>query len=152
MGGSSWDDWQEDEWSFPSKRSASGRRRPDEPDKDGIYPIGMGAVLKARSPYAYKEFYQHRAGGKHNAAVYSDRLMQWDYDKFNRCCVHVWDNEGQYFSSREPKEIERFLQLYNDSPELKLVDIIEGCNVGNGYPYWVFRYNDPKLDVDPDKK
>lgn len=117
-----------------------------EPDKDGIYPIGMGSILKARSPYAYKEFYLYRSGGESNAGVYSDRLMQWDYDKYNRCCKEVWGDKGQYFDSRKPTEIERFLQLYNENDDIKLIDIIEGCNASNGYPFWAFKYFDPSLE------
>jgi len=74
------------------------------------------------------------------SAVYSDRLWDWDFKKYNRCCKEVWNNEGQYFSNRSPESIERFLRLYNDKPDLKLVKISEGCNVGNGYPYWIFWY------------
>lgn len=74
-------------------------------------------------------------------AVYSDRLYQWDYDKFNRCCKEVFKNQGQYFSERDPKEIEKFLSLYFEK-EVKLMAITQGCNASTGYPYWVFFYKE----------
>lgn len=44
--------------------------------------------------------------------VYSDRLLQWNYYKYNKYCKEIWNNESQYFYNREPKEIEKFLCLY----------------------------------------
>ena len=73
--------------------------------------------------------------------VYSDRLFQWNYDKFNRCCQEVFKNQGQYFSERDPKEIEKFLSLYFEK-EVKLMAITQGCNASTGYPYWVFFYKE----------
>lgn len=73
--------------------------------------------------------------------IYSDRMMQWDLEKFNKCCEQVWDNDMQTFYTRHPKEIERFLSLYlDDAPSLLLVGIFEGENYHNGYPYWAFVY------------
>ncbi len=123
-------------------------RGPIKRDKSGVYPLGTGPALKAESRYAYKAHYTFRAEGKSNGADYSDRLMQFDYDKFNRCCKEVWDNEGQYFdlNSRSPEQIERFLQLYYEDDEIKLIDIIEECNASSGYPVWCFRTFSPKWD------
>jgi len=65
--------------------------------------------------------------------------MQWDYKKFNECCKKVWGNEGQYFSNREPKDIEKFLSLYWNK-KIELTAIEECCNVSSGYPIWIFYY------------
>jgi hypothetical protein len=71
--------------------------------------------------------------------VYSDRLLQWDYTKFGVCAQQVWGNQGQYFNDRKPEDIQKFLSLYFGT-EIKLTVIMEGCNVSNGYPYWVFYF------------
>jgi hypothetical protein len=92
-------------------------------------------------PYNYDEYVIWQKDYKKASAnvVYSDRLLQWDYDKFNECCMKVWGNEGQYFSNRESDDIEKFLSLYFGK-NINLTAITQGCNVSNGYPYWVFFY------------
>jgi hypothetical protein len=92
-------------------------------------------------PYSYEPYVLWKGDYKKtDHVVYSDRLMQWDYDKFNKCCMKVWNNEGQYFDNRKPNDIENFLSKYYDK-EIKLTAIMEGCNVSNGYPYWIFFYD-----------
>jgi len=76
--------------------------------------------------------------GKGNA-VYSDRLYQWDYKKFNSCCQEVFGDTGQYFDNRKPEDIERFLSLYLGT-NVKLTAIQKECNVSSGFPLWVFFY------------
>lgn len=71
------------------------------------------------------------------STIYSDRLYQWDHTKYNKCCKEVWNNEGQYFNNRDPKDIEKFLSLYYDRP-IELLKIGECCNVSSGYPIWIF--------------
>ena len=66
--------------------------------------------------------------------MYSDRLHQWDYEKYNRCCQKVFKNEGQQFYQRNPKEIEKFLSMYFDK-QIKLTAIMQGCNQSSGFPY-----------------
>ena len=105
---------------------------------------------KAEYPYSYDpflvwvkdEFYIKNAGN----AVYSDRLYQWDWDWYNQTRLVVWNNQSHHFYSGEcsPSEIERFLRIYFRNSELELVKIAEGCNVSNGYPYWIFWYKDNK--------
>ena len=75
------------------------------------------------------------------SAVYSDRLLQWSHEKFDKCCQEIFKNKGQYFSERDPKDIEKFLSLYFEK-EIKLMAITQGCNTCTGYPYWVFFYKE----------
>ena len=98
---------------------------------------------KSEYPYSYDFFVTHRFGenSEFNSMAYSDRLLQWDWDKFNECCRKVWNNHGQLFGDRKPKQIEQFLQIYYNNPKLKLVVIMEGCNVSSGYPIWAFFFN-----------
>lgn len=74
-----------------------------------------------------------------NSTVYSDRLYQWDSNKFDTLCKQTWGNSGQYFSNREPEDIEKFLSLYLGK-KIKLVRITQETNQSNGYPYWRFDY------------
>lgn len=97
-------------------------------------------------PYSYDGFVTHRAGPNSEATgtVYSDRLMQWDWKKYNVLSKKHFGNEGQnfYLTDRTPAKIEAFLRDYNDNPKLKLVLIMQYCNQSSGYPVWRFDYND----------
>lgn len=96
-------------------------------------------------PYNYDDFVQWRCSGfrreDYPSAVYSDRLLSWDYDKFGRCAKEVWGSGGQYFSDRTPEEIEQFLSLYFEKP-IKLGAVMQGCNHSNGFPLWIFFYRE----------
>lgn len=96
---------------------------------------------KEECPYSYSPYviWKNEYTQKQSCTVYSDRLIQWDYNKYNECCRNVWGNEEQYFDGRNPKDIEKFLSMYFNK-EIKLTAIMEGCNVSNGYPYWIFFY------------
>lgn len=91
-------------------------------------------------PYSYDPFlvYKDPTWADTDTVVYSDRLEEWDSASYDRCWKEVWDDPGQYFSGRTPIDIEKFLQLYFEDSALKLTGIEEGCNVGSGYPFWVF--------------
>lgn len=93
-------------------------------------------------PYSYDAYVVWKNNynkGKGYGVVYSDRLFQWNSERYNKCCKSIWGNEGQHFHNRNPEDIESFLSLYYDS-KVKLVVVMEGCNVSNGYPYWIFFY------------
>jgi len=110
--------------------------------------VDLDGNLVEKDKYNYQYSYDPYVVWKNNylpdsSMVYSDRLMQWDFRKFNKCCLQVWNNEAQYFHSRQPKDIEKFLSLYFGK-EIKLTVIMEGCNVSNGYPYWIFGFKEIK--------
>lgn len=93
-------------------------------------------------PYNYDEYVTWKSDDFNKErchAVYSDRLHQWDYKKYDRCCQEVFKNEGQMFGQRDPKDIEKFLSLYLDK-EIKLTAVMQGCNQSSGFPYWIFFY------------
>jgi hypothetical protein len=96
---------------------------------------------KEQYPYSYDTYVVWKGNYKKGEGntVYSDRLFQWDWEKYNRCCEEVWGNKGQYFDNRTPKDIEKFLRLYTDK-QIKLTAILEGCNWSTGYPVWIFIY------------
>ena len=95
-------------------------------------------------PYNYDEYIIWKAENfvkEKCDAVYSDRLYQWDYEKYNRCCQEVFKNKGQQFYQRNPKDIEKFLSMYFDK-QIKLTAIMQGCNQSSGFPYWIFLYEE----------
>lgn len=119
--------------------------------QDGLYDSRFldldGKPIK-RTPFSYPYNYDEYViwkdksfDAKESNAVYSDRLFQWNYEKYNKCCQEVFKNEGQYFDKREPKEIENFLSMYFEK-KIKLTAVVQGCNQATGYPYWVFFYEE----------
>lgn len=74
------------------------------------------------------------------SGIYSDRLFTSDALKYNMACREVWGNEGQYFDSRTPKDIEKMLQIIYENPKLKLYRILKSCNASSGYPVWYFAW------------
>lgn len=94
-------------------------------------------------PYNYDEYVLWKGdyNKEKSKVVYSDRLKEWDSDKFNKCCKKIFGDTGQYFSNRKPEYIEKFLRLYFEK-EIKLTAILEGCNQSSGYPVWIFIYEE----------
>ncbi len=79
-------------------------------------------------------------GQKATSTVYSDRLYQWDYKKYNDLCKKHFGNEGQYFSGRKPELIEVFIRDYMNDQSVMLCRIEEHENRVTGYPLWRFDY------------
>ena len=98
-------------------------------------------------PYSFDHYCVFKAidFDKTTDTVYSDRMLQWNSEKFNACHMHVFGDEGQYFDCRKPELIEQFLREYFDFG-LSLTGIEEGCNYSNGYPYWVFYFRRTEED------
>ena len=97
-------------------------------------------------PYSYDGFVVWR-GGKNeeaNMTVYSDRLRQWDSAKFEKLSKKYCNPHS--LSNQEPTLIEKFLQEYNNDPELKLILVMKYCNVSSGYPVWRFDYKSGQVD------
>lgn len=113
--------------------------------------VGMhlGPRTKHEYPYSYDAILQWK---KFNTtpsdatAVYADRLCQWNYDKYRRLCLEHFrngnDTGGDYFHGRSPAKIEQFLRDYYDNQDLELLRVEEHCNIGNGFPVWVFFFRD----------
>lgn len=98
---------------------------------------------KEEYPYSYdpfmiyvRDYETHITGG-----VYSDRIYRWDYDKFDKLSMKYFGDKGQYFTGREPSDIEGFLQEYLDK-ELELIFIKQYVNMSSGYPLWYFGYKE----------
>lgn len=97
---------------------------------------------KNRYPYSYSPFRIYKRNWSSNdLSVDSDRLFEWDSEKYDRLSEEVFGNTGQYFFRRYPEEIQLFLQRYFNR-RILITGIMECCNASNGYPYWTFYYKD----------
>lgn len=125
-----------------------------------IFAYGYGAFrdehgnvvrrTKYSHPYSYDGFVQERCGenSEANSTVYTDRLLQWDY-KLTRQLIqkHFADTGidvgGDYWGARSAKAIEGFLRERLGHPELRVILVMEYCNVSSGYPVWRIDYHIP---------
>lgn len=115
-----------------------------------IYSIALNMVdefdqpverTKFDHPYSYDGFVTYRNGKNEEATgtVYSDRLLQWDYEKTRKLMKKHFGNTSDYYSERNPEKIEKFLSEYMGK-KIKIIFIMEYCNVSSGYPLWRFDY------------
>ncbi len=102
---------------------------------------------KHSHPYSYDNICVYAVEKQATGGAYSDRMIQWDYEKFERLNKEHFGNRSQYWSDRSPNQIEAFLRDYFDKPNLQLVLVIESCNQASGYPVWYFGYNDAEVSA-----
>lgn len=100
----------------------------------------------ATHPYSYDGFVTWRGGENKEAnnTVYSDRIIRENHSLYNSLSKKHFGDEGQYFHNREPEKIESFLRDWCKDPELKLIFVMEYCNVSSGYPLWRFDFKQTK--------
>ena len=101
---------------------------------------------KLEHPYSYSGFVLWRGGENEevDSTIYSDRLTMWDLKKHNELCLKHFGNKGQHWNNRDPEKIEAFLKDWCEDEGLKLILIMEYCNVSNGYPLWRFDFSKTK--------
>jgi len=92
-------------------------------------------------PYSYDAYVIFKKRQEYQHTSYSDRLFQQDHVKYNKLTQKHFNNNSQYWNDKTPEQIEAFLRDFFNKPDLELIGIMEGCNVSNGYPYWIFMYN-----------
>lgn len=111
--------------------------------RDGTLMDIEGNVIektKAEYPYSYDPIVVFRNFTLESEnRIWSDRLLQWDYNKYNQLSRKHFGDESQYWYAREPHKVEAFLSDWLDKT-VRLVRITENCNVSNGYPVWSFDY------------
>ena len=115
-------------------------KRPGVPDQYQEFLPENIVKDKISNPYGYDPFiiyFNEKAKEEPNGSLYTDRLLQWDYQKTERLLKkHMpekrWDNAGH-------KQIEAFLC---DWTEKKVVFIanIQYVNLASGYPLWRLDY------------
>ncbi|MFS1429230.1 hypothetical protein LMH73_019290 [Vibrio splendidus] len=96
---------------------------------------------KQSHPYSYEPFETFNNGRKSSSSVWSDRIRQQNPKKFNKSCNEVWGNDGHDFDTRQPDEIERFLQVLFDNNDIKLNCIVETCDHSSGISLWHFSFS-----------
>lgn len=98
-----------------------------------------------KNMYSYDAFVVYKSSeySSTDFAVYSDRMIRWNRENFERAVKTVWPEHtgSQMFYGRTHSDIEKFLSVYYDKT-VKLTAIMEGCNFSGGYPYWVFYYKE----------
>lgn len=106
------------------------------------------ARTKHTHPWSYDGFVQERVdeNSKANSSVYTDRLLQWDYDKTRHLMIKHFkdtgiDVGGDYWNARSAESIEGFLREWTENPNLRVILVMEYCNVSNGYPTWRIDYH-----------
>lgn len=119
--------WGEDpeEYDFGKKRNLAGK---------------LQEYSQREYPYSYSEYAIYNSGewSENDYAVYSDRLRSWyDDDTYNKAAEkHL--KPGQWYV-QDPEDVQNFLsELFGY--KIKLTGIEQGCNVSNGFPYWIFYY------------
>lgn len=95
---------------------------------------------KDKYPYSYDGFIIHRSlpNEETTHTLYSDRLHTNYYKNWSSLSNKHFGSNGDYFWDRKPENIQAFLCELLNKPDLKLVLIMEYCNLSNGYPVWRF--------------
>lgn len=100
--------------------------------------VDLTATNRTKEDWPYSYSLHYLWGEKQDGydAVYSDRLSQWDAEKSAAAREAVREYKTIYGHwGREGTE--KYLSAYFGY-EVECCAVAEGCNVGNGFPYWVF--------------
>jgi hypothetical protein len=97
---------------------------------------------KANHPYAYDSFIQERVlpNSEVKGSVYSDRLLDWDYNLTRSLMKKHFGNDGDYWTNRSAADIQNFLRERLNKPDLEVCYVMECCNQATGYPLWFIAY------------
>lgn len=96
-------------------------------------------------PYSYDAFVKYRGGQNEEIthSVYSDRLLgEFSQEVLKAAKLKHFKSDGDFYDKRDPKDVERFLSELYGKP-VKLIVIIQDCNVSNGFPLWAFLFSMP---------
>ena len=103
---------------------------------------GEPIKTKLTHPYSYDPI-TIWSNGKQDAtgSVYSDRLYEWDSEKYKESIKKVFGENGRRWDNCKPEQIEKFLTEYFGK-KVALTCVTEYCNQATGYPCWRFDYKD----------
>lgn len=103
-------------------------------DVDWVLP-NRDNKTKQEAPYSYDPFYIWRDSTAGSYAIYSDRLAQNDLEKYRMAVQKAApDKRFEYYTRAEAS---KFMSAYTGK-KIQVTALAEGCNVSNGYPYWIF--------------
>lgn len=103
------------------------------------YDNGSGIITYSNRDKFGGEFIVVRKDVESKHSEHSDRLFQFNPEKFNKCRMNVFGNTSQYFDFVPSEKIEQFLCEYLEQ-KIALVRITKYMNVSSGFPYWRFDY------------
>lgn len=103
------------------------------------YDNGSGIITCSNRDKFGGEFIVVRKDIESKHSEHSDRLFQFNPEKFNKCRMNVFGNTSQYFDFVPSEKIEQFLCEYLEQ-KIALVRITKYMNVSSGFPYWRFDY------------
>lgn len=97
---------------------------------------------KATHPYNYDPIILIHASGNITSSAYSDRMRSWEPEKFD---FAIGQGVGEMrFSWGRTEAVNAFLHSYYDDPTIKIVKVMEYCNVATGYPCWFLAWGSAK--------
>lgn len=106
-------------------------------DENGI-PVKRTPITH---PYSYDahvidgKFNKEFEKGYVNGCVYDDRLLQSDYKKYEAL-------KAKYLSKCiNVTTVQKLLREWFNNDSIIVVNVMKGCNISNGYPYYVFQYH-----------
>jgi len=127
---------------FGDFEERKSRKRKGIPDKYQKFLPENIVTDKISNPYGYDPFlifFNEKAKKEAIDSIYTDRLLQWDYDKHNLLCEEHFGDKGQLWDKRSPKKIAAFLSGWTGK-KVVLVANIQYVNLSSGYPLWRLDY------------
>ncbi|MAZ56792.1 hypothetical protein CL653_03300 [bacterium] len=92
-------------------------------------------------PYSHSPILCFDTGEEARHTVYHDRMMRWDFDKYEKIAQRYLKSPGQaYLESKSRDLLEKLLQGYFANSDIRLVRMIHYCRPDNGYPNYRFDY------------
>lgn len=103
-------------------------------------------------PYSFDEYVIWKGEyEKSDEAVYSDRLFQWDSEKYEKCLKEAEEMIGQKLKFDDKNGAETFLSLYFGYKVI-LTAIMRGCNHYDGNRFYIFFYRKKEAKSQKDEK
>lgn len=120
------------------------------PDRDADLQRHDPPWTKWDAPYSFDPYTIWGFAGPNkecNSTNWTDRLSEWDYDKYERIAKEVFPVGSQPFSDHNCRGdlIQEFLRRYHDDPTIVLLRVIAYCNLSNGFPLWRLDYKTTKV-------
>lgn len=106
-------------------------------DENGI-PVKRTPITHPYSYDAYVidgKFNKEFEKGYVNGCEYDDRLLQSDYKKYEALKVKYL-SKGTNVATAQ-----KLLREWFNNDSIIVVNVMKGCNVSNGYPYYVFQFH-----------
>jgi len=89
-------------------------------------------------PYTYSPFlifFNEKSKKEATTTIYTDRLLEWDYEKHNSLCKKHFGDKRQHWDCRDSEKIQAFLSDWTGK-KVVLVANIQYVNLASGYPVW----------------